>query len=300
MVAGSVSLQERSTGIDARLLPVLLKLQAEPERRHSLRELAEIVSLSPNHFQRVFKRSVGESPKQYELRLRLERAAHYLLVFEEPVLRIALDAGFDSHEGFSRAFRRRFGVPPDSFRRHGEEAVRRRLGLGHSILDDPHRGFELSQPRIRRLAPMGVAFLRHVGPYEEVSDTLFAQLVVWAEGEGLAPPHTFLGICHDSPMATAAPDLRFDACLRIPPAVEPAAPVARQEVDGGLVAMIDHVGHFDTLPRAYRAIAALVRELDGYQLIGIPTYEFYLTTQVNQHSHLNHTQICLPVERLGR
>jgi AraC family transcriptional regulator len=61
---------------------------------------------SPFHFHRAFRKVVGETPKRYTQRLRLERAAARLASGSDPVLRIAADAGFASHEVFTRAFRR--------------------------------------------------------------------------------------------------------------------------------------------------------------------------------------------------
>jgi AraC family transcriptional regulator len=81
-------------------------------RHPSLRELARRVGRSPYHLQREFQRMVGESPKQYTLRLRLEHAAARLMIGEASVLKVAMASGFTHHEVFTRAFRRRFGVTP--------------------------------------------------------------------------------------------------------------------------------------------------------------------------------------------
>jgi hypothetical protein len=62
---------------------------------------------------------MAETPKRYTSRLRLKRAALRLLLLDDGVLDIALDCGFSCHETFSRAFRRRFGVAPQAFRKNG-------------------------------------------------------------------------------------------------------------------------------------------------------------------------------------
>jgi AraC family transcriptional regulator len=100
-----------------RFLPLLSRLNASSDATAApLTEVARRVGLSPFHFQRSFLRAVGESPKQYLLRRRLERAAAALLRDEASVLDVALDAGFDSHEGFTRAFHRHFGRSPREYR----------------------------------------------------------------------------------------------------------------------------------------------------------------------------------------
>ena len=88
------------------------------DSRHSLAELARASGTSVSTFQRAFSRLVGESPKQYTRRLQLESAALDLITSLRSVLDIALDAGFESHEGFTRAFASHFGMPPTELRVH--------------------------------------------------------------------------------------------------------------------------------------------------------------------------------------
>lgn len=100
------------------LLPLLQSIASERSRATSLRELAEQAQRSPTHFQRTFAKLVGESPKRYDTRLRLEAAAMMLVCGDGAVLDVALEAGFDSHEGFTRAFKAHFDATPREFRRN--------------------------------------------------------------------------------------------------------------------------------------------------------------------------------------
>ena len=95
---------------------LLVHIQAHLDEDLSLDVLSAKASLSPAHFQRTFQALVGETPKNYVARLRLERAAFRLLIHDVTLLDIALDCGFQNHETFTRAFRRRFGMPPSSYR----------------------------------------------------------------------------------------------------------------------------------------------------------------------------------------
>src|SRR3984893_15123121 len=63
----------------------------------SLSELARLTRLSPIHFCRAFKRSVGLAPHQYQLRRRIERAKALLANPERSVTDIALDCGYGFH-----------------------------------------------------------------------------------------------------------------------------------------------------------------------------------------------------------
>ena len=99
-----------------RLLERRLRAAEDDAPQEDSYALAERAYLSRFHFGRVFRRVVGEAPGEIERRLRLERAAHALRATGQDVTGIALDAGYDSLEGFSRAFRRAYGLAPSRFR----------------------------------------------------------------------------------------------------------------------------------------------------------------------------------------
>ena len=71
------------------LTPLLVYIQANLDQDLALASLGERANLSPAHLQRVFKAEIGESPKAYVTRLRVERAAFCLLAHESPVGEIA-------------------------------------------------------------------------------------------------------------------------------------------------------------------------------------------------------------------
>ncbi len=81
----------------------------------TLRELAETVGYSPWHLSRIFKEVTGKTPFDYLRALRLTKAALLLRDNEIKILDVALDFVFDSHEGFTRAFSKEFGVSPHKY-----------------------------------------------------------------------------------------------------------------------------------------------------------------------------------------
>lgn len=80
-------------------------------------EWSDYLHLSRFHFQRLFLRHLGESPGELRRRLRLERAAHWLCRGYGDVTTIAFESGYESVEGFSRAFHRAYGLAPSHYRR---------------------------------------------------------------------------------------------------------------------------------------------------------------------------------------
>ncbi|MDF2906500.1 MAG: transcriptional regulator, AraC family [Herbinix sp.] len=81
----------------------------------SLKELAEAAGYSPWHMSRIFKDVTGKTPFDYLRALRLTKAALLLRDNNRKILDVALDFVFDSHEGFTRAFSKEFGVSPHKY-----------------------------------------------------------------------------------------------------------------------------------------------------------------------------------------
>ena len=82
----------------------------------SLTVLADIACLSPYHFSRSFKQSVGVGPQRYVIQRRLERAKRLLRQTHQPLALIAQEAGFADQSHLTQMFRREMGVTPGRFR----------------------------------------------------------------------------------------------------------------------------------------------------------------------------------------
>lgn len=80
-------------------------------------ELAARAHLSRYHFDRLVAAAAGEPPGAFRRRILLERSAYRLVTTEQDVLEVALEAGYSSHEAFTRAFARAYGSPPSRWRR---------------------------------------------------------------------------------------------------------------------------------------------------------------------------------------
>lgn len=85
--------------------------------RLELTDLARVACLSPSHFLRAFRGAFGVTPHAFVTAERMDTARRLLAVSDEPVTSICLAVGFDSLGSFSWAFRRRFGLPPQAWRR---------------------------------------------------------------------------------------------------------------------------------------------------------------------------------------
>lgn len=82
-----------------------------------LANVSESACYSHYHFLRIFHAITGITAGTYIRRRRLTKASEDLILAETRIIEIAQDAGFESQEAFSRAFKDMFGIPPAQFRK---------------------------------------------------------------------------------------------------------------------------------------------------------------------------------------
>ncbi|MBF2029430.1 MAG: helix-turn-helix transcriptional regulator [Oscillatoriales cyanobacterium C42_A2020_001] len=102
------------------LSPTQLKLVVDYINAHldqelSLEELAAIAQLSPYHFCRSFKQSIGLTPHQYIIRQRVEQAKQLLKTGKMEISEVAIACGFTHQSHLNRHFKRFTGVTPKKF-----------------------------------------------------------------------------------------------------------------------------------------------------------------------------------------
>jgi AraC family transcriptional regulator len=230
-----------------------------------LDRLAEVAGFSPFHFHRIFRGMTGESPQSCVRRLRLERAGRALRDSARQVIEIALDAGFDSHEGFDRAFRRQFGASPREFR--GGPGV-----------------------TVRHLPERSVVCMRHTGPYDQVGEA-WQRLFAWAGPTGLITGFPeLIGIVHDDPEATEPACLRYDAALVVHRPVEGAVTLAE-----GDYAVLEHRGPYATLGQSYALLCGDWLPQSGREAASQPSLEFYLNNPQWTPPDQLRTEIAVPL-----
>ncbi|WP_374605277.1 helix-turn-helix domain-containing protein [Niveibacterium sp.] len=169
-----------------------------------IQELAAQTEMSFWHFLRVFRATVGETVKDYIRRRRLTRAAYELLETQQNIIDIALGAGFETHEAFTRAFRSQFGASPREFRTAGKPPQLPR-GIPHittEYLAHMHSGLtttpEFIDSPARRLVGIKTEF--SVAP--EAFDLIELGSEAWKTFEPLIAripvrANTLAGLCSD-------------------------------------------------------------------------------------------------------
>jgi len=286
-----------------RLLRVLVHIQQHLDDSLPLESLAAIAHFSPFHFHRIFRGMVGEAVKQYIRRLRLERAAMRLCHTEQSVTRVALDAGYEAHEAFTRAFKSAFKTSPSDFREQGRARFQINApSSAHYQADDKLDTFEpitredeSMKVEIKTIDPVRVAFVRHTGPYDEVGET-WGRLCAWAGPRGLlGPDMRMFGASHDDPEVTPPEKIRYDACLAVDEDFEGEGEIGIQILAGGDYAVTLHAGPYQKLGDTYAALFGQWFAPTTHEPGDSPCLEFYLNDPENTPPEDLLTEICVPI-----
>jgi AraC family transcriptional regulator len=256
----------------------------------TLDQLATRAGWSSFHLHRAFRAMVRETPKQYTLRLQMHQAATRLVSSDDSILDIALGVGFNSHEVFTRAFRRHFGVTPASYRARAlegasAEARTRHVALVHTsgpcfglfhVPTSAHRRVSMPTLSIERrdIAPQHILFVRLRAARHELSSAI-------GEGLGKAFPYSQrIGVAISGRPFTryqsTGPGLfRIDVGMPVATAASGESHVEAGTLPGGPVAVAVHAGPYDTLTETYAALERWI-EANGYRTGGAP-WESYIT-----------------------
>ncbi|MBV7328240.1 AraC family transcriptional regulator [Chloroflexi bacterium TSY] len=284
-----------------RLLPVLIHIQTHLEDNLSLEALAQQADLSPFHFHRIFRATIGETVKQYVQRLRLERAAYFLKIQDASIIDVAVCLGYQSHETFTRAFRRQFGIAPKEYRTAHRFVAYNKVPDDSALkqpLNEQTTSFSISRVHVCMLEPIEVAFIRHLGAYTETDLSSFDKLIRWIQEKGFYDGQNLLiGIGHDDPTVTPEEKVRFDACIEVPKPDKADGEIGFQTIPEGAYATVTYVGPYGAaMYQAYEYLFHQMQDHKRYNLVGLPAIEIYRTTQINPEYTLNQTDIYLPVE----
>ncbi|HEX8833058.1 MAG TPA: AraC family transcriptional regulator [Abditibacteriaceae bacterium] len=100
-----------------RLAPALARMATGKGETPSPGELATLCGLSEAHFRRLFKATMGRSPREYSFDLRMRLASSLLRGTAKTVLSISQDTGFHSLSSFNRVFQKTFAMSPREWRK---------------------------------------------------------------------------------------------------------------------------------------------------------------------------------------
>ena len=265
--------------------------------------LAARACLSPFHFHRVFRGMVGETPVELARRLRIERAAWQLAHTPLSVTAIAFNAGFETHEAFTRAFRSCYGAPPSDFRRRGVRRIELAATCGVHFAEcsvvppfvPRDSGGRNMKVEITRMPEQRVAAVRHVGPYNQIGEASAA----WRDRRPgrlvREPDAAMIALYHDDPEATPADQLRSDAGIGVTSDARLPRELAEQRLPAGRYAKTVHVGEYEKLADIWARFLGEWLPESGERLGSGPSYERYVNDPRKTPKDKLVTEIYVPI-----
>lgn len=251
-----------------RIMSVLLYIQGHLDEPLSLDALAKKAFFSPHHFHRTFKAFVGEPVKAYVRRLKVQRALIQMATSDKSLTEIALMAGFESLEAFSRVVKKMYGEAPSRLRERAKQ------GLADVALS--HREGPVPPCRVESLPDLAIAFIRHVGPYAQAM-AAWIQLIEHVSLDAVQGENAWcIGIAYDVPEVTPEDKCRYDAGVLWRPEYAEQAGLSRQVLAGGNYLVVTHRGTLESINKTYEAFFAHVVASGRYQFKDQPSFMRYL------------------------
>lgn len=234
----------------------------------SLESIAASCGVSPSHLAHVFSEATGHSVIAYARARRLSLAAEAIAAGATDFLAAALDAGYASHEAFTRAFRAAFGATPDEIRARGSTAGLKLTGPIAYV----------ASPPIAAIAPIGIERLparRAVGLLERRAhgDTATIPLQ-W--GRFMARYDEIACKADPVPWGVSSSDAQgFDYACAVIVTCSADVPngLSRLDLPECDYAVFRHDGHISKIGETYAAICAAAPEDAAHRRLAGPVLE---------------------------
>ncbi|WP_032112529.1 AraC family transcriptional regulator [Candidatus Paracaedibacter symbiosus] len=211
----------------------------------TLSQLSYIACFSKYHFHRLFTAYTGLSLQQYIRWLRLKRAAHQLIVNKDnTIIEIAINAGFESHESFTRAFKQICSLNPSEFRSQPRWQAWEQPPYCLPKQDKMIMNISIKNMNARRLA-----VLEHRGDPKKVGDSV-NKLVSWAKAQSMnlkPKAGEAFGFAYDDPKTTSPENFRFDLGISVPEKLKLDGEVIEKQLPAGRYAVAMHKGSRDNI-----------------------------------------------------
>lgn len=237
----------------ARMRRVLDHIDQNLDGELGLSALARVASFSKYHFHRQFAATFGINVHRYVQLARMKRAS-YRLAFRDDasITEIALDAGYEASDAFTRAFRGRIGQAPSAFRGSPDWERWHEAFAPHSQARSKlMTNFSAADVTIRDVAETPVAVMQHRGDPARIGETI-QRFIAWRRAAALAPKvSATFNVFHDDPRTTPPAEYRLDLCAATSNQIAANDDgVEAGSIPGGRCAVLRVVGSADDLEPA--------------------------------------------------
>jgi len=267
-------------------------------------EVARQAGISHWHFQRIFKALTNETLKTYIRSRRLAVALEMLLSTQERIIEIALAAGFQSQESFTRAFKLAFGVTPAAYRKRGmRHQFLRKPSFDAEYLSHLQANVSLEPELYEQPELLLVGMQTHFFGVESDKNNLAQKLpALWSAflprlGE---VPQTVAGCCYGivRPRHENADELEYLAAIAVQREVAVPHGMVLRRLPGGRYAKFTHRGRVERVDQTVNYIYASWLPRSGLRHSYAADLEFY-GAEYHPTAETSRIHYAIPVEGVG-
>ncbi|MCX7746423.1 MAG: AraC family transcriptional regulator [Clostridia bacterium] len=265
-----------------RLMEAIYYIEKNLTKKITLQDISRQIYISPFHFHEIFAYATGGTLGEYIRKRRLTEAAKKLVDTTMPIIDIALDYGYDSHEAFTRAFKNQFGITPSKYRqRRKHNLFSYRLPVEEKDLHYYQSGGITLTPQIVQKEPIRiVGICGQTSIQENRTDLLWLKFtermneIRGIEGRG------YYSICRYSPeveVRDILEDFTYTAFLGLEVENFEHVPSGMEThvIPGGSYAVFSHKGNTSVAMETYRYIFGEWYPNTPYRLNGNFDFEYY-------------------------
>jgi len=275
---------------------IKLYIRQNTSEKLPLDKLAKEANYSVFHFQKIFKSVVGETPKQYIKRVRLENAAHLLtLTSNISIFEVAFDNGFTSLEAFSRAFKNYYGISPNYFRKISREEKNTILQSKANNNDKnviPSSSYFLSdnynklEVTIIKLPFKKLIYIPITLDDIKTVQSAYKKIKNWAFARQIFKPNTQLfALMKDYPEYTTLSKCRFETCVEVNMKPEVSNEIFYQEIPSNIYATFKVDGGINELIKAVTQFSINWLPDSGFEIKHSPAVIVPLDDPITNHPH---------------
>ena len=257
---------------EQRLLSVLDFIYEHVDGELDVNALADVACMSSYHFHRIYREFAGETINVTVRRMRLLKAAAYLVRSDLSQQHIAKQVGYGSVEAFNRAFSKYYQETPNQYR---TARVGKQVTMLYPKSDKEYKTmYQVEQQTTPALSLIAV---EHKGDYMQIGQA-FEKLSMMAGKLSLINDKTrYFGIYYDDPKTVKTGELRSKACITVDLNSLPE----QHEFEVMSIPAADSVsllfkGDYPELEKPYDWLFGEYLPSSQYQLIDFPPFEEYL------------------------
>lgn len=275
------------TDYENRIRRVIRHILDNPAGDLSLDALADVAAMSRFHWHRVFRAMTGETCAETVRRLRVHRAATWLVETDQPIEQVASRSGYENVQSFNRLFREIMDMTPKEFRARGIHPQK-----SPATEDRNSTPFQIE---LREEPDRRVAGLIHRGAYSGLGRA-FEQMAAIFGARGLwSFVRETIVVVTDDPVTTSEDEITALAGFCVTPDLLTPDDLQEKSVPGGFHAVVTHIGPYATLGAAYDWLYGTWLPASGYLPSDQPTFEVYRNSPMDTAPADLRTEIFLPL-----